>query len=239
MNLYQLESMKIRLSTYVKAILGIFASLLALGILFLFIVSLETRQGSDPKEMELFADWNGLLALIAALTFGCFSVLSAVLAAKVIVHEYCEKNALILFCYSISRRKILDTKCLLVCGITTTSAFINNLLVMGFMYIIACIFKIGVQLTTNYFILTVLFSSILVGILSATIGICSAVIGWKKRSVMSTIICSLIIVCLVTNFITISPKNIVLVMFFMSLIFILIVNMMYHVLAKEIEKMEV
>ena len=35
MNLYKLELMKIRLSTYLWAILGIFASLLALGILFL------------------------------------------------------------------------------------------------------------------------------------------------------------------------------------------------------------
>ena len=37
MNLCRLELMKIWLSTYLWAILGIFASLLALGILFLFI----------------------------------------------------------------------------------------------------------------------------------------------------------------------------------------------------------
>ena len=39
MNLYKLELMKIKLSTYLWAIFGIFTSLLALGILFLFILN--------------------------------------------------------------------------------------------------------------------------------------------------------------------------------------------------------
>lgn len=37
MNLYRLEKMKIRLSTYRRAVLGIFVSLLAMGVLCLFL----------------------------------------------------------------------------------------------------------------------------------------------------------------------------------------------------------
>ena len=37
MNLFKLELLKIKLSTYLWAIAGIFASLLALGVLFLII----------------------------------------------------------------------------------------------------------------------------------------------------------------------------------------------------------
>ena len=64
MNLCRLELMKIRLSTYLWAILGIFASLLALGILFLFIFQIEAG-GSGRTVCEL--EW-----IIG--TDNCFSV---------------------------------------------------------------------------------------------------------------------------------------------------------------------
>ena len=73
MNLYKLELMKIRLSTYLWAAFGIFTGLLALGILFLFIPQMEAG-GSASEEIEMFTNWNGLLALITALAFACFSI---------------------------------------------------------------------------------------------------------------------------------------------------------------------
>ncbi len=74
MNLYKLELMKIKLSTYLWAIFGIFMSLLALGILFLFIFQIETGR-SGTSEEELFSNWYGLLALTTTLSFSLFSVL--------------------------------------------------------------------------------------------------------------------------------------------------------------------
>lgn len=107
MNLYRLEMKKIRFSTYLWAIAGIFASLLVLGILFLFIFQIEKGESGIPEEAQLFANWNGLLALTTALAFVCFSVLSAVIAAKVVVSEYCGKNAVILLSYPVKRKAIL------------------------------------------------------------------------------------------------------------------------------------
>lgn len=239
MNLYRLEMRKIRLSTYLWAITGIFVSLLALGILFLFIFQIEKGESSVPEEVELFANWNGLLALTTALAFVCFSVLSAVIAAKVIVSEYCGKNAVILLSYPIKRKVILESKCLLVCGITVISAFISNLFVIGIMYVTAHILGIMPQMNTEHFILTVLSSSILMGISSSAVGIISAALGWKKHSVIATIVASLIIVCFFTNLITVSPKNIVWLMLAISVFFVVIANVIYHILANGIEKMEV
>ena len=68
MNLCRLELMKIRISTYLWAISGIFVSLLSIGILFLFIYRVEGGIGTS-EEAELFANWNGLLALTTALAF--------------------------------------------------------------------------------------------------------------------------------------------------------------------------
>lgn len=238
MNLYRLEMKKIRFSTYLWAIAGIFASLLALGILFLFIFQIEKGESGIPEEAQLFANWNGLLALTTALAFVCFSVLSAVIAAKVVVSEYCGKNAVILLSYPVKRKAILETKCLLVCGITTISAFISNILVVGIMYVTAHVFTMP-QMNTEHFVFTVLISSILMGILSSAVGIISTAVGWKKHSIIATIVCSLIIVCVLTNFITVSPRNIIWVMLAISTVFVVIANVIYHILANGIEKVEV
>ncbi|MBD5538030.1 MAG: hypothetical protein HDQ99_20730 [Lachnospiraceae bacterium] len=239
MNLYILEMKKIRFSTYLWAILGIFVSLLTLGILFLFIFHIEKGQSGIPEEVELFANWNGLLALTTALAFVCFSVLSAVIAAKVVVSEYCGRNAVILLSYPVERKALLETKCLLVCGITTISAFISNIFVVGIMYVTSHIFGIVPQMNTQHFVLTALISSILMGISSSAVGIISTAVGCKKRSVIATIVCSLIIVCVLTNFITVSPRNIIWVMLAISTVFVVIANVIYHILANRIEKMEV
>ena len=238
MNLCRLELMKIRLSTYLCAILGIFVGLSSLGILFLFIFQMGGGSGA-PEEVELFANWNGLLALTTALAFACFSILSAVIAAKVIISEYCGKNAVVLLSYPVNRRAMFGIKYLIVSSITTVSAFISNTLVIGIMYVSAHIFGIMPQMDTEHFFFTVLFSGFLMGILSSAVGMIAAGFGWKKRSSVATVICSLIAVCVLANCITISPRNIIWVMLAMSVIFVIIANFVYHVLANGIERMEV
>lgn len=239
MNLYRLELMKIRLSTYLWAVAGIFLSLLALGILFLFIYQIEAGESGISEEAELFANWNGLLSLTTALAFACFSILSAVIAAKVIIDEYCGRNAVILLSYPIERNAILRVKCLTVCGITTISALISNILVVGMMYVTAHIFGIVPQMNTEHFIFTVFLSSMLMGLLSSAVGIISTAFGWKKHSMVVTIVCAVIIVCVVTNIITVSPGNIIWVMLAMNAVFAVIADFIYHILANGIKKMEV
>ena len=239
MNFYRLELMKIRLSSYLWAIFGIFAGLLALGMLFLFILQIEAGESGRAENAELFANWNGLLALTTAVAFACFSVFSAVIAAKLIVNEYCGKNAVILLSYPIKRKAILRIKCWIVSSITVISAFISNTLVIGIMYISAHIFGIMPQMTTKYFVFTVLCSSFFMGMLSSAVGVISAAFGWKKRSIIAAIIGSLILVCILANCITISPSGIIWVMPIISIIFVIIASFIYHILANEIENMEV
>ncbi len=239
MNLCRLELMKIRLSTYLWAILGVFASLLAIGIMFLFIFQMEAGENGTSAEAELFANWNGLLALTTALAFSCFSIMSAVIASKVIISEYCGRNAVVLLSYPVSRKTMLGIKCLIVSGITTVFAFISNTLVIGIMYISAHIFEIMPQMNTEHFLSTVLISSFLMGILSSAVGIISTALGWKKRSAVTAIVCSLIMVCIFANCITVSPGNIVWVMLAMGVIFVMAANIVYRILTNGIEKMEV
>lgn len=238
MNLYKLELMKIKLSTYLWTILIVFACLLSLGILFLFIVQIETPQIGISGD-EIFSNWNGLFALTTALTFSCFSIVSAAVAVKVIVGEYCGANAIILLSYPVGRRLILKTKCVIVCGITAVFAFVSNMSVAGIMYVAAGIFDLPIEAAGEHFIITVLISSVLTGVMSSAAGIISAAAGWKKRSIVAAIICAVIIVCMMTNFIAVSPDNIVLALSVMSVIFILAAGFMYGILAKGIDRMEI
>lgn len=238
MDLYQLERMKIKWSTYFRAISGIFISLLFLGMLFLFILPGELPE-EVGRDAELFAEWNGLFALMTALAFACFSVFAAVLAAKVIVSDYCGRNAVFLLSYPIRRKAILAAKCRIVCGMTIGSVLISNLLVTGLMQMTAHIFGIVLPVDLRHFIPAALISSILAGTLSSAAGMIAAVVGWKKNSAAASIVCATILVCAVTNFIVISPDNIVFVLSALNVLFIGGSSIMYQILANGIEKMEV
>lgn len=203
-----------------------------------FISLMETGESAGSGDIELFANWNGLLALTTALSFSCFSILSAVIATRVVVSEYCGRKAVVLLSYPINRKAILGTKCLVVSGITTVFAFISNTMVIGIMYISAHIFRIMPQMNTEHFSFTVLISSFLMGIMSSTVGIISTAFGWKKRSVVATIVCSLFMVCVFSNCVTIFPDNIVWEMMAMSAVFVMIAYITYHFLANGIEKMD-
>lgn len=239
MNLCKLELMKIKVSTYLWSVVGIFAGLLALGILFLFIFRIEMGGNGISEEAALFGNWNGLSALMTALSYAGFSIFSAVIAAKVVVGEYCGRNAVILLCYPISRKAMLRAKCLVICGITTIAALVSNVLVIGLMYVAAEILNIEPQMAAEHFFGMVVFSSVFMGFLSSALGVISAVVGWKKRSATAVIVCALLIVCITTNFIAISPGNVLGVMSAMCAFFVVIAYGMYHSLVNGIEQMEV
>ncbi len=233
MNLFKIEMMKIRLSSYLWAVFGIFISLQAMGIFFLFLGDYT------PQEGELFTEWSGLYALSTALTIACFSIFSAGAGARMIVDEYCGKNAVTLFTYPVRRKKILNVKCIILLCITTGAAFISNTSVLGIMYITAKIFGIMPESSEGSFILPVLLAGLLSGIISSAIGIISSAAGWIKRSVMAAVICSLLIVCIVPNFIAGMPEHIVMTSFAAAVCSAFTAGGMYRFLAKGIERMEV
>ncbi|MDE7326711.1 MAG: ABC transporter permease [Lachnospiraceae bacterium] len=233
MDLYRLEWMKVRPSVYRVGALGIFAGLLAMGITFLIIGKYE------GGEEVLFCSWNGLISLIMALTVACFGVFCSVISAKVIVEEYCGKKAVTLFTYPVSRRKILKVKCRIILWFTVSSAFVSNISVIGLMYITARIFGLMPEGGSWYLIVTVVGASFIAGILSFEIGMAAAVIGWKKRSIMATVLSAVIIMCFVPNVIARFPDYIFATVLAAAVVFGLAAKAMYRILMDGIENMEV
>ena len=239
MNLYRPEWMKLRLSAYLRAVSGIFISLLSLGILFLFLFQIESGNGGASDEADLFADWNGLLSLTTALSFACYSVFSAVVASKVIVSEYCGSNAAILLSCPVRRTDLFRVKCLLVCGITAVCAWCSNVLIIGIMYVTAQIFGTGPQMHAGYFSMVAAGAGVLMGLLASAVGMLSAFFGYIRRSPTASVVCAVILVCAATNVIVIAPEHLTGVLLLMAAVFLSITGLILRIMADHVKQMEV
>lgn len=63
--------------------------------------------------------------------------MSAVIAAKVIISEYCGRNAVILLSYPVNRKTMLGIKCLIVSGIIISPGnIVWVMLAMGVVFVI-------------------------------------------------------------------------------------------------------
>lgn len=236
MNLIKTEFKKTNFKAYLKAALGVFAGILAMGILFLFIPDIEY---AAPKGEELFREWDGILMLISVLHFVSFGILAAVIASKLIIGEYGGKSAAVILCYPINRKKILNAKCLLICGFITAANFLSCSAVMAAVSIVSQIAGAELIEPNIPLLISVPCIGILSGVLSSVTGIISVTIGWKKRSVPAAIVSSFIAGCLLAQCFSISYKNILAVTAAVCAVTVAASCFVYGILSKSIDRMEV
>lgn len=233
----KLERQKLRRASCRWAVLGIYAALLLMGIVFLCIPKLEGGAGVGDEVM--FFTWSGLLSLTTALSFACFSIFSAALAAKLIVQEYRGRGAGLLLSYPVERRTILGAKCGVLCLETAVPGAVCNAAAVGGMYLAAQLFQDPPQMDINGFLPVVLGVSLLEGILSAAAGILAALVGWKRNSSVAAVVAALLLVCCTANVIPFAPRHVLLVMLGMGAVFVPAALALYRILVRGIEGMEV
>lgn len=236
MNLIKTEFKKTNFKAYLKSALGVFAGILAMGILFLFIPVIEV---DAPKGEELFREWDGLLMLISVLHFVGFGILAAVVASKLIIGEYGGKSAAVILCYPIKRKKILNAKCLIICGFITIAELLSCFAVMAVVFAIIKIMEAELFEPNIPLLISVPCLGILSGLLSFASGIISVTIGWKKRSVPAAIVSSFITDCVLAQCFSFFYKNILIVTAAVCAVTVVVSNFVYGILAKSIDKMEV
>lgn len=236
MNLIKTEFKKTNFKAYLKAALGVFAGVLAMGILFLFIPVIED---GAPKGEELFREWDGLLMLISVLHFVGFGILAAVIASKLIIGEYGGKGAAVILCYPIKRKKILNTKCLIIFGFIIITELLSCFAVVAIVFAVSKIMGAGLIEPNIPLLISVPCLGILSGLLSSAAGIISVTIGWKKRSVPAAIVSSFITGCVLAQCFSFSYKNILIVTAAVCAVMVMVSYFVYGILAKSIDKMEV
>lgn len=120
--LIELELSKFKIRKYVLA-----SALITAGICLFTTISLFAM------EQDRAADYSEAIRMINAAIVDCYLIFSAILITKVIVEEYTKGTALLLFTYSVSRRRLMMAKVLLVLGMTVCFMILTELFSMTYL----------------------------------------------------------------------------------------------------------
>ena len=171
----------------------------ASGLLFLFLLGMlclfaavPSMEPGEAKE-ELFCSFAGLGTMNNVLSTAAFTILSAVMASKVVIEEYSGKRAILLFAYPVSRRKILAAKLTLVYGYSMLSMAVCA----GAAFLLFCLgaflvpLEAGRPVTADFLYTGV---SLLCDIVTAgALGIVALWIGFCRKSVSSAVVAAVIL----------------------------------------------
>ncbi|MBU5314373.1 ABC transporter permease [Tissierella carlieri] len=188
MQLMRLELKKYKLQYHIIGV--IIAILLIMAFITISLVDSMTdpTQTKDTYESTFMAI-NLLITVI-------FLVYSSVLISKIVISEYNNKTIMILFCYPVSRKKLMITKLLMVSIFTIIAMTISYLCCTLYLIVMDYYFDM-VQGTFNRsylnpYILEAVTSIVMSGVLS----LIPFIIGMQKKSVPITIVSSLLVIFL-------------------------------------------
>lgn len=232
--LFSMEVEKNSLRPYQIAVM--ISTLFILG--FIYLMAAVPRIDPNDSDVELFSCYNFVIGLTLVVMMGIFSVISATMSSKFIVDEYCGKRAILLLSYPISRKKIMGIKMLLVFLFTFASMLISGTVIIAIFMLTESFIPVSGDSLSLGLILTSIIYLFSYALLSSFSGIVSSWIGFRKKSVIATIVASCII--------TIMMCQIAAMTFFNGLVLILLVAGMGSItlfavksMFSRVEKMEI
>lgn len=160
---------------------------------FIYLMAAIPKIDPADSDAELFGSYNFVIGLTFVVMMGIFSMISATMSSKFIVDEYCGKKAILLFSYPISRKKVMKTKMLLVFLFTFVSMLISGTAILMIFMITESFVPISKDSISLRLILTSIIYLIGHALIASFCGIVSSWIGFKKKSVIATIVASCII----------------------------------------------
>lgn len=238
MKLISLELKRNNFKIYKTAAAGIFAFSFIMALAFPFLAKLE-KYGANSDDMWIFCTWNGLLMIVSALVMACFSVLAAVMAARIVVTEYKGKNVILLFSYPVRRRKVLQAKCRLIWGFTAVSGLVSEMLIFLVMGTFSNIFHIIPEKFGFSNLGGILLMGAVLSILAASVGQVSMGIGFWKKSPIAAIVAAVILISPMTNLLMLAAGNGLAVMSGITVVVLIAAVGCYFGLMKKIDVMEV
>lgn len=188
MQLMRLELKKYKLQYHIIGV--IIAILLIMAFITISLVDSMT----DPTQTK--DTYESTFMAINLLITAIFLVYSSVLISKIVISEYNNKTIMILFCYPVSRKKLMITKLLMV-SIFTIIAMTISYLCCTFYLIGMDYFFDMVQGTFNTSYLNLYIPEAVTSIvMSGVLSLIPFVIGMQKKSVPATIVSSLLVIFL-------------------------------------------
>ena len=232
LKLIKLEFKRNNLKSYLYGVLGIFIFTILIGILFSAIPKIE--KGTSAS--QIFMDKNMLIIMITVISMSGFAILSAVMYTKFIVDEYTTKKNILLFTYPQKRSSIFMAKFIFISAFTLIMMIISNVFSI---LLIGLIGKItGIMNTYFKDIVNIVLISVIFAFIANLISVISLKIGFWKKSIIVTIITSVILVAPFGNSIMLFKNNLINIIIPLLAILILINIILVGGLLKKINKME-
>lgn len=240
MKLINLELRKNKLRPYLWSVLWIFIFCLGFCFLMTFMPMLEEMDGVPQSaiDMEMFNDWSNFSMMISILFAISFAVLSAVMHTRFTIDEYIGKRAVLLFSYPESRRKILFAKCSLVFVFTALGTFICSTLALLIFAFASNAFSIMPNAFTLSMLPKMLLMSMVGGVLSASAGMVAMRIGFWKKSLVATVVTSVILLAPFGNIISFLPQYSALIQIIAMAVILVIALVIFLGLLTKVNKME-
>lgn len=224
--LIQLELRKNKCKPYLYAVLGLAIAIIALGLLFKAIPTLEPN---NPSSQE-FKNPKTLITIVSLLSMNAFALLSAVMYAKFVIEEYTGKKSILLFTYPQKRSQLLFAKFAFVFGFIFVTMFAVNSMT-------CLIVLIGQTITVKDILLIVQFTVFLTFVANF-IGLIALRIGFYKKSLITPIIAALILTIPFSNSVSLLRSDSFGFIWITTILFLFLSAITFMTLLKKVDKME-
>lgn len=204
---------------------------------FIYLIAAIPRIDPGDSDAELFCSYDFVIGLTLVVMMGIFSVISATMSSKFIVDEYRGKGVILLFSYPISRKKIMQTKVLLVFLFTGGSMLISGAIVLAVFMITESFVPISKDIVSLGLVLTSIIYLVCYALMAAFCGVVSGWIGFRKQSIIVTIVAAciiMVIMCQIAAMTFFSGAAMILLLVGMGMITFFAVRSMLS----QVEKME-
>lgn len=188
LNLIKLEMKKFKLQGYVKGALITHLVLIALLLGLDIILKIENEPISDVLEASTM-----LVDSMGRITFVVFA---GVMLAKIVIGEYSSKTINLMFMYPVSRKKIFISKLIIISVFTFINIVISNILLTTVLVMENLMFDFLPLILTSDSVINGITMMLLNSLLASVTALIPLYFGMKKKSAVTTIVSSLLVVTL-------------------------------------------
>lgn len=190
--LIALELRRIRLRPYHLAAGACGAAMLA----FLYLMAAIPRMDPADGDTALLASYDFLLGLTQLVFLAVFTVFAGVMSARFVVEGYSGTQALLLFSYPVSRRKVLLVKLAVALLYPAAAMFLWGTAAQGVFFLTEALLPLCPDTLTAGTVLWSLCSLLCRSLLAGLLGLMAAGLGLWRRSIPTAIISALLLSCL-------------------------------------------
>lgn len=189
MKLMKLEWKKNHLSKYLKT------TLIATVLIFL-ITAFMAKMAQNQGEL-MFTNFNSYMSFVNIIIRVVFVIFSAVLLSRLVIDEYKNKTLQVLFTYPVNRKKVIQSKLMLIMGFCFGSILFSTTVISLLTFMVNPKLELFPQLLELGEVINTFPTIITISIMTACLSLIPLYFGMKKKSSSTTITWGVIIGLLV------------------------------------------